>query len=77
MQPAYATPPLDESRSTTFFGSVLLYVGDMVVQEPSLIEMYGAILPKLDAILGGEKKSPGNETKAPGEQTNAVGDAKK
>jgi len=55
LQAAYVTPPVNDSNSMTFFGSVLIYYGDMVVQEPRLIESYDAILPRIDAALGKNK----------------------
>ena len=56
LQAAYASPPVNDSNSMTFFGSVLIYYGDMIVQEPRLLAMYDAVLPKIDAALG-EKTS--------------------
>ena len=36
-----------------FFSAVALYYDDVVLSEPRLIEMYDAVLPKLDRALGG------------------------
>jgi len=36
---------------------VQIYYGDMVVQELRLLAMYDAILPKIDAALGGKARA--------------------
>jgi hypothetical protein len=54
-QAMYVTPPTNESGTTAFFGSVLIYYGDAVIYEPRLLEMYDAILPRIDAALGDRK----------------------
>jgi hypothetical protein len=55
-QAMYAMPPIDEKGQISFFGAVLFYYGDVTVYEPRLLEMYEAILPRIDAALG-EKKN--------------------
>jgi hypothetical protein len=57
IQAMYVTPPINDGNSMTFFGSVLIYYGDTVIYEPRLLEMYDAILPKIDAALGGKNKA--------------------
>ena len=52
----YVAPPIDENSATTFFGSVLICYGDLVLYEPRLLEMYDAILPRIDAAVGGKPK---------------------
>jgi hypothetical protein len=54
-QAMYVTPPITDTSSMAFFGSVLVYYSDAVIFEPRLIEMYDAILPRIDSALG-EKK---------------------
>lgn len=54
-QAMYVNPPFNDSNSMTFFGAVLVYYSDATIYEPRLVEMYDAILPKIDAALG-EKK---------------------
>lgn len=52
----YVTPPIDEKGQIAFFGAVLVYYGDVTIFEPRLLEMYDAILPRIDAALGDKKK---------------------
>jgi hypothetical protein len=51
-QAMYASPPIDDNRSINFLGAVLVYYGDATIYEPQLIEMYDAILPRIDRVLG-------------------------
>jgi hypothetical protein len=56
-QAMYTTPPIDEKGQISFFGAVLFYYGDVTVYEPRLLEMYDAILPRIDGALGEKKKA--------------------
>jgi hypothetical protein len=56
-QAMYLTPPIDDNSSRTFFGSVLIYYGDLVIYEPRLLEMYDAILPRIDSAIGDKPRS--------------------
>ena len=75
-QAMYTTPPIDEKGQISFFGAVLFYYGDVTIYEPRLLEMYDAILPRIDSALG-EKKAVHEDKKALGEDTDAAGEAKK
>ena len=50
-QAMYNAPPALGKNEEAFFGAVLLYYGDMTIFEPRIIELYDAILLKIDKTL--------------------------
>jgi hypothetical protein len=50
-QAMYAAPPSLNKNEEAFFGAIVLYYGDMTIFEPRLIELYDAVLPKIDNAL--------------------------
>jgi len=55
LQAMYITPPVEDKNTTTFFGAVLVYLGDITLYEPRLLGLYDDALQKIDKALG-EKK---------------------
>jgi hypothetical protein len=51
-QAMYAAPPSLGKNEEAFFGAIVLYYGDMTLFEPRLIQMYDAVLPKIDKAIG-------------------------
>jgi hypothetical protein len=51
-QSMYISPPTDEKNASTFMGALMIYLGDMILYEPRLLQMYDEILPKIDKALG-------------------------
>ena len=56
-QAMYNAPPAVGKNEEAFFGAVLLYYGDMTLFEPRMVELYDAILLRIDKALG--EKTPG------------------
>jgi hypothetical protein len=52
IQSMYITPPIEDKNTTTFMGAVLVYLGDMTLYEPRLLQQYDEMLPRLDKALG-------------------------
>lgn len=50
LQAMYLRPPAEDLDA--FFRVVALYYDDVVLDEPRLIEMYDAVLPRIDKMLG-------------------------
>jgi len=50
LQAMYLRPPTEDLDA--FFRVVALYYDDVVLDEPRLIEMYDAVLPRIDKMLG-------------------------
>jgi len=50
-QAMYNAPPSLGKNEEAFFGAVLLYYGDMTIFEPRIVQMYDAILPRIDKAL--------------------------
>ena len=53
MQSAFApTTFADPSRASGLAISMMAYLGDVNIQEPGLLKLYGLVLPKIDSALG-------------------------
>jgi hypothetical protein len=50
-QGMYDAPPALGKNEEAFFGAVLLYYGDMTIFEPRIVELYDAILLRIDKAL--------------------------
>ena len=50
-QAMYNAPPSLGKNEEAFFGAVLLYYGDMILFEPRIIELYDAILLRIDKAI--------------------------
>jgi hypothetical protein len=56
LQAMYITPPVEDRNTVTFMGAVLVYYGDMNIYEPRLLQLYDAVLSRIDTALGEKSK---------------------
>ena len=50
-QSMYISPPTDDKNASTFMGALMIYLGDMIIYEPRLLQLYDEVLLKIDNAL--------------------------